>query len=62
MTYNPEFDALNVVKSDRNHVWHHLTQHKAYQNTDPMVIVKGEGLNVWDINGNEYLDAVSGTV
>jgi len=62
MTYNPEFDALNVVKSDRNHVWHHLTQHKAYQNTDPMVIVKGEGLNVWDINGNEYLDAVSGAV
>lgn len=62
MTYNPEFDALDVIKSDRSHVWHHLTQHKAHENADPMVIVKGEGLNVWDINGNEYLDAVSGAV
>lgn len=62
MTYNPEFDALNVIKSDRNHVWHHLTQHKAHEHADPMVIVKGEGLNVWDINGKEHLDAVSGAV
>ncbi len=62
MTYNPEFDAVSVVKSDRDHVWHHLTQHKAYENTDPLVIVKGEGMLVWDVNGKEYLDAVSGAV
>lgn len=62
MTYNPEFDASDVVNSDRSHVWHHLTQHKAHQSVDPMVMVKGEGMHVWDIKGNEYLDAVSGAV
>ncbi len=63
MTYNVnDFDSLDVVNSDRNHVWHHLTQHKPFETTDPMVIVKGEGMRVWDAKGNEYLDAVSGAV
>ncbi|MDO6564338.1 aminotransferase class III-fold pyridoxal phosphate-dependent enzyme [Amphritea sp. 1_MG-2023] len=57
-----EFDSIDVVNSDRNHVWHHLTQHKAFEKSDPMVIVNGEGLRVWDAKGNEYLDAVSGAV
>ncbi|MDX2423607.1 MAG: aminotransferase class III-fold pyridoxal phosphate-dependent enzyme [Amphritea sp.] len=57
-----EFDSIDVVNSDRNHVWHHLTQHKAFEKSDPMVIVNGKGLRVWDAKGNEYLDAVSGAV
>lgn len=51
-----------VVESDRSHVWHHLSQHKAYENSDPLMIVKGKGVRVWDAKGNEYLDAVSGAV
>ncbi len=51
-----------IVGSDRNHLWHHLVQHKPWQSTDPMVIVEGKGLRVWDHNGKEYLDAVSGGV
>ena len=51
-----------IVGSDRNHLWHHLSQHKQYQTTDPMVIVEGKGLRVKDANGREYLDAVSGGV
>ncbi|WP_028299061.1 aspartate aminotransferase family protein [Oceanospirillum beijerinckii] len=63
MTYNVnDFDSLDVVNSDRNHVWHHLTQHKPFETADPMVIVKGDGMRVWDTKGNEYLDAVSGAV
>jgi len=57
-----EFDAKQVVASDRKHVWHHLSSHKPYEEVDPMVIVKGSGLKVWDAKGNEYLDAVSGAV
>ena len=57
-----EFNAAEAVASDRKHVWHHLSQHKPYEETDPMVIVKGEGMRVWDANGKEYLDAVSGAV
>ncbi len=51
-----------IVGSDRNHLWHHLVQHKPWQTTDPMIIVEGKGLRVKDQNGREYLDAVSGGV
>jgi len=63
MTYDVnDFDSLDVVNNDRDHVWHHLAQHKPFEKTGPMVIVKGEGMRVWDSKGNEYLDAVSGAV
>ncbi len=55
-------DLSGIVNSDKNHLWHHLIQHKPWQSTDPMVIVEGKGLRVKDINGREYLDAVSGGV
>ena len=55
-------DLNEIVSSDKSHVWHHLSQHKPLQTTDPMVIVEGKGLRVKDINGREYLDAVSGGV
>ncbi|MEZ5448283.1 MAG: hypothetical protein R3E89_04440 [Thiolinea sp.] len=61
MTYNPDFNALDVISSDRQHVWHHLTQHKPF-NRPPLVIVRGEGMRVWDATGREHLDAVSGGV
>ncbi|PIE69719.1 MAG: aspartate aminotransferase family protein [Deltaproteobacteria bacterium] len=55
-------DSVKATASDKKYVWHHLTNHKPFEQNDPMVIVKGEGLRVWDAKGNEYLDAVSGGV
>lgn len=51
-----------IDKANRNSVWHHLTQHKAFDNSDPMVVVEGRGMRIKDSKGNEYLDAVSGGV
>lgn len=51
-----------AVRADRTHVWHHLTQHKPLESADPLLIVRGEGMRVWDAAGNRYLDAVSGGV
>jgi taurine-pyruvate aminotransferase len=56
------YDTGDVVQNDKNHLWHHITQHKPLQDTDPLVIVEGKGLRIKDINGREYLDAVSGGV
>lgn len=56
------YDLSEIVGNDKSHVWHHLSQHKPLQTTDPMVIVEGKGMRVKDINGREYLDAVSGGV
>ncbi|WP_294923660.1 hypotaurine--pyruvate aminotransferase Tpa [uncultured Paracoccus sp.] len=55
-------DLGAVVSADRAHVWHHLSQHKQYETTDPRVFVEGKGLRLWDAAGREYLDAVSGGV
>ncbi|MCI2397825.1 aminotransferase class III-fold pyridoxal phosphate-dependent enzyme [Aliiroseovarius subalbicans] len=55
-------DLSHVVEADKAHVWHHLTQHKPFETSDPRVIVEGKGMRVWDQNGKEYLDAVSGGV
>ncbi len=55
-------DISKVVEADKAHVWHHLTQHKAFETTDPRIIVEGKGMRVWDQNGKEFLDAVSGGV
>ena len=55
-------DISEVVAADRGHVWHHLTQHKAFETTDPRIIVEGKGMRVWDATGRQTLDAVSGGV
>ena len=54
--------AAEIISSDKDHVWHHIVQHKPMLESEPMVIVEGKGLRVKDINGREYLDAVSGGV
>ena len=55
-------DPRAVIEADRAHVWHHLAQHKAYETTDPRIFVEGKGLRLWDINGKEHIDGVSGAV
>ncbi len=59
-TLVPEHQSL--VDQDTSHVWHHLTQHTTFDQTDPFMVVRGEGNRVWDSRGNDYLDAVSGGV
>lgn len=55
-------DLSKVVASDKAHVWHHLVQHKAFETTDPRIIVEGKGIHVWDQHGKEYLDGLSGGI
>ncbi|WP_296990488.1 aspartate aminotransferase family protein [Thalassospira sp. UBA1131] len=57
-----ENDLSGVIEADRAHVWHHLTQHKPLETSDPKIIVEGKGMRIWDAAGREYLDAVSGGV
>ncbi|MBO9466310.1 aminotransferase class III-fold pyridoxal phosphate-dependent enzyme [Tropicibacter sp. R15_0] len=55
-------DLSHVVEADKAHVWHHLIQHKQFESKDPNIIVEGKGMRVWNQNGKEHLDAVSGGV
>ena len=57
--------AKDIAKSaikDQHHVWHHLIQHKPFEDSTPMMVLSGEGLRIKADNGQEYLDAVSGAV
>ena len=51
-----------IIQNDKDHIWHHLTQHKAFESSDPMIVSKAKGRIVTDTKGNEYLDGTSGGV
>ena len=51
-----------IIQNDKDHIWHHLTQHKAFESSDPMIVSKAKGMIVTDTKGNEYLDGTSGGV
>lgn len=55
-------DTDNLLANDKQYLWHHLTQHKYFEQNDPLIIVGGKGMVVRDIKGREYLDALSGGV
>lgn len=55
-------DYSEVIENDKAHVWHHLSQHKKYETIDPLVMIEGKGMLIWDANGKQYLDATSGGV
>jgi taurine-pyruvate aminotransferase len=64
MVINKEknFEDLNVenLKSeDVSTLWHHLMRHTG---SAPVIMARGDGLRLWDIEGREYLDATSGGV
>lgn len=56
------WDAEEMVQLDKAHLWHHITNHKAFDSNDPMIVVEGDGLRIKDIRGREYLDCTSGGV
>ncbi|MFT5730814.1 MAG: taurine-pyruvate aminotransferase [Desulforhopalus sp.] len=57
-----DYDADEMVKGDKDALWHHLKPHKVFESQEQMIIVEGKGLNVTDIRGREYLDVTSGGV
>ncbi len=58
----PQNDYREIIEADRAHVWHHLSQHKKYETVDPLMIIEGKGLRVWNAEGRSHLDATSGGV
>lgn len=55
-------DLSEAIENDRASIWHHSTQHKAFESVDPWVVVEGKGMRLWDAQGKQYLDAAAGGV
>ncbi len=53
-------DLAKLQQSDRDHHFHPFTDFKALGERGTRVIVRGEGVYVWDHDGNKLLDGMSG--
>jgi lysine---8-amino-7-oxononanoate aminotransferase len=48
-----------LCEMDKMYVWHPFTQMKDYLNSNPVIIARGDGLKLIDVNGMVYYDGVS---
>ena len=49
----------DFVKTDLEYIWHPCSQMKDYEELNPIVVERGEGVWLYDINGKKYLDCIS---
>ena len=49
----------DLAEKDRRYVWHPFTQMDEWLRADPLIIERGEGSFLIDVEGNRYLDGVS---
>lgn len=49
----------NYVEKDLKYIWHPCSQMKDYEELNPIVIEKGKGVWLYDIDRNRYLDCIS---
>ena len=50
----PDYSQL-----DRDHVWHPFTQQQGWSEEEPLVIERGEGSYLFDVEGRRYLDGTA---
>ena len=50
---------MDWQKEDLKYIWHPCSQMKDYETLPPIVIERGQGINLYDINGKCYKDVIS---
>lgn len=48
-----------LAEADKRYIWHPFTQMRDYQGLEPVIIERGEGAYLIDVQGRRYLDGVS---
>src|SRR5580765_4768118 len=48
-----------LTRLDHSHLWHPFTQQQGWIEEEPLVIERGEGCHLIDVDGNRYLDGHS---
>lgn len=58
----PGYDAAKVRAAIRDNLWLHFTQMKDFADPEhrPLILTRGEGTTVWDVEGKSYLDFLAG--
>lgn len=55
-TWNTE----ELVAKDKAHLLHPVSNLKSVRDTGPLVLARGEGVYLWDTDGNRYIDGFAG--
>src|SRR6476469_2502215 len=50
---------LDYAQLDRDHVWHPFTQQQGWSEEGPLMIERGEGSYLYDVDGRRYLDGTA---
>ena len=50
---------MDWQKEDLKYIWHPCSQMKDYETLPPIIIERGEGINLYDTNGKCYKDVIS---
>jgi adenosylmethionine-8-amino-7-oxononanoate aminotransferase len=52
--------VTDPVRADKAHCWHPFTRQSAWCDPvhDPVMIVRAEGVWLWDSQGRKYLDGI----
>lgn len=53
-------DPQQLQQAAKDHLWMHFTRHGSYRDADVPVMVRGEGVHLYDSQGKRYLDALAG--
>lgn len=56
----PRYDTRALQAADSAHYLHPATDHKLLSQTGSRIIVRGDGIYIWDSDGNRILDGMSG--
>ena len=54
------FQRTDLVQSDASHLIHPLHQPATHHQSGPIILDRGEGALMWDVNGRQYIDALAG--
>jgi adenosylmethionine---8-amino-7-oxononanoate aminotransferase len=57
MANPPDVNRLNQL--DQDFVWHPFTQQQGWSEETPLMIERGEGVYLYDVEGNRYIDGTS---
>ncbi len=49
----------DLIELDKRYIWHPFTQMKEWLSSSPTVIERAEGVYLYDIEGNKYIDGTS---
>ena len=56
-----ENEIKDWQKEDLKYIWHPCSQMKDYETLPPIVIERGQGINLYDTNGKCYKESGKGT-